>query len=253
MSGRKTPRQVPVRLIKAQPHLPANGVPGALSMRRLPEITSTVSLAGLEFARAAVRDLLGNLKPTHRPGRDQRFRDLLVRDLRGAQVVGLVGEDLELQVRARVLQSFGKPTLVSFDLVILDPQNRLQHAREVYLARTAGRELEFAGLEEPELHLADDGSVVVAGGRVVTTEEQSALAVLATDLLDRAARAMWDNPELAPVAVRGRMLVGPTQAEDDEETLLLDLRDIGYPDEIARAEDLFERYGPPAFDRAWRP
>lgn len=253
MSNRKSRRRVPVRLLKAQPHLPAGGVPGALSMRRLPEITSSVSLAGLELARAAVRDLFGNLKPTHRPGRDQRFRDRLVRELHGAQVVGLVGEELELEVRARVLQSFGKPTLVNFDLVILDPQNRLQHAREVFLAHTAGRELELAGLDAPEWHVAEDGSIVAVDGRVISAEEQGAIAVLAADLLDRAARAMWDNPELAPVAVRGRMLASRTQTDPDEETLLLDLRDIGYPDEIARVEDLFERYGAPAFDQAWRP
>ncbi|MDN6566553.1 MAG: pyridine nucleotide-disulfide oxidoreductase [Actinomyces sp.] len=82
--------------------------------------------------------------------------------------------------------------------------------------------------------------------------EQPLAETVAHDLLDRVARAAWDNPELAPVAVRGRLLAaGPAGAEPT--TTLADMTSLGYEDEIARPADLYARYGAPASDPRWRP
>lgn len=74
-------------------------------------------------------------------------------------------------------------------------------------------------------------------------------AATAEDLLDRAVRAAWDNPELAPVAVRARLLLGGPESSE----VLTDMTSLGCEDETARPADLFTRYGAPASDPTWRP
>lgn len=99
---------------------------------------------------------------------------------------------------------------------------------------------------------------------------------VAADALDRAARAAWDNPEIAPVAVRGRVLLGggagsvpstapgvdgahvglgshTVAAEGPAPKVLADMTSLGCEDETARPADLYARYGSPASDPAWRP
>ncbi len=95
------------------------------------------------------------------------------------------------------------------------------------------------------------------------------------EILDRATRAVWDNRELAPLAVRGRVLSAPLAPgakesvhEDGADTatneridvtgpierlVLADMTAIGFEDEIARPADLYARYGAPASDPKWRP
>lgn len=220
---KKSPDRVPpLRLIRALPHLPSNRETSkSLSVRRLPQITSRTSIAGLSAVRSAVRGLLGNLKPTFPPGRDERFRNLIVEAVGGAEVLRTIQQEHATDVRAVVLEAFGKPTRVEFDLVVYDPDDRLHPLRE---------------------------------------------PVLAADLLYRAIRAVWDNPEMAPVAVRGRVVAvrrNPTadggtwnRAHSDQspdESVLLDARDAGFVEPLARAEDLYEHFGAPMSDPTWHP
>ncbi len=94
---------------------------------------------------------------------------------------------------------------------------------------------------------------------------------LVNDLLDRVSEAVWNNPVVAPVAVRGQILAKdadgaetPTAAAPSGENaaeghgepsvrVLADMRALGFDDETARPADLFDRYGPPASDPTWKP
>jgi hypothetical protein len=76
---------------------------------------------------------------------------------------------------------------------------------------------------------------------------------VAQDLLDRAVRAAWHNPELAPVAVRARVLLPVHKERDPSAKVLVDMTALGCEDETARPADLYARYGSPASDPNWRP
>ena len=97
----------------------------------------------------------------------------------------------------------------------------------------------------------------------VVLPAQDALAdpVTATLALDEVTRATWNNPEMAPVSVRARILVARTD-DNDEEGLaapgaqtdaVIDMTALGFADEIARPDELYDRYGAPECDPAWRP
>ena len=78
----------------------------------------------------------------------------------------------------------------------------------------------------------------------------------AIPMLDRVTRALWDNPEMAPVNVRARVLQstgGELEEPGAQSECLADMTTIGFADEIARPDELFARYGAPASDPAWRP
>ena len=78
----------------------------------------------------------------------------------------------------------------------------------------------------------------------------------AVPMLDRVTRALWDNPEMAPVNVRARVLQstgGELEEPGAQSECLADMTTIGFTDEIARPDELFARYGAPASDPAWRP
>ena len=78
----------------------------------------------------------------------------------------------------------------------------------------------------------------------------------AVPMLDRVTRALWDNPEMAPVNVRARVLRstgGELEEPGAQSECLADMTTIGFADEIARPDELFARYGAPASDPAWRP
>lgn len=85
--------------------------------------------------------------------------------------------------------------------------------------------------------------------------------VAATLALDEVTRATWNNDEMAPVSVRARILVARTD-DNDEESLaapgaqtdaVIDMTALGFADEIARPDELYDRYGAPEGDPAWRP
>ncbi|MDO4260411.1 MAG: hypothetical protein Q4C87_12910 [Actinomycetaceae bacterium] len=84
-------------------------------------------------------------------------------------------------------------------------------------------------------------------------------AVSPQENLDRATQALWDNPEIAPIALRGRVIrrsAGNGNGGSlpiDEGEVLADMRTLGFDDDIARPADLYRKYGPPAADPGWRP
>ena len=85
--------------------------------------------------------------------------------------------------------------------------------------------------------------------------------VAATSALDEVTRATWNNDEMAPVSVRARILVARTDDTDEEglaapgaqTDAVIDMTALGFADEIARPDELYDRYGAPECDPAWRP
>ena len=62
----------------------------------------------------------------------------------------------------------------------------------------------------------------------------------------------------APVSVRARVLVAHDEAGDLEAPgaqtdTVVDMSALGFADEIARPDELYDRYGAPECDPAWRP
>lgn len=259
-NNRPNPRKhTPLRMIRSEAHLPINkGDSGTGIHSVLPQIRGRSTIAALWFAQGTAKGLLGNIRPMRKPGRAERFRALLIDHLGSTPVVKEIRDHLGTDVRVDVFEAFGKPSLVSFDLVLLDPEDRLTGVRELYFARKAGKQID-----------STDGEGTETPGTVehdLSPEERGSLAVLTADLMERAVRVLWDNPEMAPVAVRGRIIaVHSTEYGKDlphtrgkltlerNESLLLDLTDLGYMDEIARVEDLYLKYGPPASDPLWKP
>ena len=83
-------------------------------------------------------------------------------------------------------------------------------------------------------------------------------ATAAAQALDAITRAAWNNPEMAPVSVRARVLEARGGADDLEAPgaqtdTVADMSALGFADEIARPDELYHRYGPPECDPAWRP
>ena len=83
-------------------------------------------------------------------------------------------------------------------------------------------------------------------------------ATAAAQALDAITRAAWNNPEMAPVSVRARVLEARGGADDLEAPgaqtdAVADMSVLGFADEIARPDELYHRYGPPECDPAWRP
>ena len=80
----------------------------------------------------------------------------------------------------------------------------------------------------------------------------------ATRALDAITRATWNNPEMAPVSVRARVLVahdevGDLEAPGAQTDTVVDMSALGFADEIARPDELYDRYGAPDCDPTWRP
>lgn len=105
------------------------------------------------------------------------------------------------------------------------------------------------GFGRPSLVSID---VVVASSDVLSEREA------ATRALDAITRATWNNPEMAPVSVRARVLVarddaGDLDAPGAQTDTVVDMSALGFADEIARPDELYDRYGAPECDPAWRP
>ena len=93
---------------------------------------------------------------------------------------------------------------------------------------------------------------------VVTSSDALSEREAATRALDVITRATWNNPEMAPVSVRARVLVAHDDADDLEAPgaqtdTVVDMSALGFADEIARPDELYDRYGAPECDPAWRP
>ena len=105
------------------------------------------------------------------------------------------------------------------------------------------------GFGRPSLVSID---VVVASSDALSERE------VATRALDAITRATWNNPEMAPVSVRARVLAAHDAADDLEApgaqtNTVVDMNALGFADEIARPDELYDRYGAPECDPAWRP
>ena len=105
------------------------------------------------------------------------------------------------------------------------------------------------GFGRPSLVSID---VVVAPSDALSERE------VATRALDAITRATWNNPEMAPVSVRARVLAAHDEAGDLEAPgaqtdTVVDMSALGFADEIARPDELYDRYGAPECDPAWRP
>ena len=105
------------------------------------------------------------------------------------------------------------------------------------------------GFGRPSLVSID---IVVASSDALSERE------VATRALDAITRATWNNPEMAPVSVRARVLAAHDEAGDLEAPgaqtdTVVDMSALGFTDEIARPDELYDRYGAPECDPAWRP
>ena len=105
------------------------------------------------------------------------------------------------------------------------------------------------GFGRPSLVSID---IVVASSDALSERE------VATRALDAITRATWNNPEMAPVSVRARVLVahdevGDLEAPGAQTDTVVDMSALGFADEIARPDELYDRYGAPDCDPAWRP
>ncbi len=196
------------------------------------KLTGFLPRTALEVARAAVRGMVGKALPKPSPGRSDKLLALVEAQVGELPLLSMFPNVGVPAVRLSIDEAFGKPLLVTVDLLFSD----LDHV--------------LADLDE---------------------DEQHALRVLVSDVLDRVVRLLWDNPLVAPIAIRGRVLVlrapGDEGAESSDdpgrfqnhlqvlpgEVLVVDMQGLGFVDEIARSEDLFDRYGPAASDPTWRP
>lgn len=206
---------------------PVNKVTAAGLRGRLPQIAGPLVIGALGVGAIGAGIAWRALSSTRGTGRTQRFTDLTsaaleVRfpssinqaDSGGSHPAGEAdrGERsprLHRSVNVEVGEGFGRPSLVSIDVVV------------------------------PE------GDVLVD-------------AVPAAKALDAVTRAAWNNPEMAPVSVRARVLAAHGDADDLEAPgaqteAVVDMTVLGFADEIARPDELYSRYGPAECDPSWRP
>lgn len=224
------------------------GVLGEHDKKKLPQINNPLTIAALGVGMRAVRSATHNLRPSFRPGRAERFRLRVLRSLQSSAALAEVERFGGFDIRVDVKESFGKPTLVSADLCISERQRKGIQKR-----------LEIEGKEIEESY-----------------------RVLVRDLLERMVEELWDNPEIAPVAVRGRIVAVPEGhdcAKPESHSslhfgerhfgerhlgdrhpqktsgvkVLMDMTNLGFEDEIGRPADLYDTYGAPASDPNWRP
>lgn len=175
--------------------------------RRMPQIANPLLIGAIGVGAIGAGIAMRAMRPQRRQGRSERFRDLLLESLEASGLSGIEGCAVE------VGEGFGKPSLVSFDVVAAPPSS------------------------------FDD----------------------AVRILETATRAAWDNPELAPIVIRGRVLRADASAGSDEggagknapdlpsRRLFADMTALGFADEIARPDELYASFGAPASDPTWRP
>ena len=189
---------------------------------RLPQIAGPLMIGALGVGALGAGIAWRALSSTRGTGRTQRFVDLATAALESgfplrvdeAGAGGGSGAEGVARAPRRVVhvevgEGFGRPSLVSID-------------------------------------------VVVASSDALSEREA------ATRALDAITRATWNNPEMAPVSVRARVLGAHDDADDLEAPgvqtdTVVDMSALGFADEIARPDELYDRYGAPDCDPAWRP
>ena len=184
---------------------------------RLPQIAGPLMIGALGVGALGAGIAWRALSSTRGTGRTQRFVDLATAALDSGFPLRVdeagAGEGAARAprrvVHVEVGEGFGRPSLVSID-------------------------------------------VVVASSDFLSEHEA------ATRALDAITRATWTNPEMAPVSVRARVLLAHDEADDLEAPgaqtdTIVDMSALGFADEIARPDELYDRYGAPECDPAWRP
>ena len=201
---------------------PVNKATSAGLRGRLPQIAGPLMIGALGVGALGAGIAWRALSSTRGTGRTQRFVDLATTALESDFPVraheagageGVAGEGVartpRRAVHVEVGEGFGRPSLVSIDVV-------------------------------------------------VTSSDALSEREAATRALDVITRATWNNPEMAPVSVRARVLVAHDEAGDLEAPgaqtdTVVDMSALGFADEIARPDELYDRYGAPECDPAWRP
>lgn len=202
---------------------------------RLPQIAGPLMIGALGVGALGAGIAWRALSSTRGTGRTQRFVDLATAALEsgfpmraneagdgeaGAGADGAPGADTRVHadgagraprrvVHVEVGEGFGRPSLVSID-------------------------------------------VVVSAADFLSQREA------ATRALDAITRVTWNNDEMAPVSVRARVLLAHDDATDLEAPgaqtdTVVDMSALGFADEIARPDELYDRYGAPDCDPTWRP
>lgn len=194
---------------------------------RLPQIAGPLMIGALGVGALGAGIAWRALSSTRGTGRTQRFVDLATAALdsgfplrvdeagagEGVTGEGVAGESVACAprrvVHVEVGEGFGRPSLVSID-------------------------------------------VVVSAADFLSEHEA------ATRALDAITRVTWNNDEMAPVSVRARVLLAHDEADDLEAPgaqtdTVVDMSALGFADEIARPDELYDRYGAPECDPAWRP
>lgn len=196
---------------------------------RLPQIAGPLMIGALGVGALGAGIAWRALSSTRGTGRTQRFVDLVTAALESGFPVraheagdGEEGTGADARVHAdgagraprrvvhvEVGEGFGRPSLVSIDVVV--------SAADVLSERDA-----------------------------------------ATRALDAITRVTWNNDEMAPVSVRARVLLAHDDADDLEAPgaqtdTVVDMSALGFADEIARPDELYDRYGAPDCDPTWRP
>lgn len=188
-------------------------------IRWRPEVNNRIIVWFLGLGQRITSALTENLRMVPPPGQEERFALRLRAALASSPLISESERVGGVGVQVQVRESFGKPTLVSVDLTLSEAQ--LDQIKQNILDPRQGK------------------------------AQRDTYNLLLSDLLERVVQEMWDNPEIAPVGVRGRFVI--TDGPDGKDRVLLDMRDLGYVDETARPGDLYARLGSPASDPAWRP
>ena len=191
---------------------------------RLPQIAGPLMIGALGVGAIGAGIAWRALASTRGTGRTQRFTDLVSSALEAAfpetfidhaatsgsraPVEGAPGAPRRV-VNVEVGEGFGRPSLVSIDVV-------------------------------------------------VSAADELALVEAATRALDVATRVTWNNDDIVPVSVRARVLLAHDDASDLEapgaqSNTVVDMSALGFADEIVRPDELYDRYGAPEGDPAWRP
>lgn len=184
---------------------------------RLPQIAGPLMIGALGVGALGAGIAWRALSSTRGTGRTQRFVDLATAAL-----------DSGFPVRAHEAG---------------DADGSAQEPRRVVHVEVG------EGFGRPSLVSID---VVVASSDALSERET------ATRALDAITRATWNNPEMAPVSVRARVLVahdevGDLEAPGAQTDTVVDMSALSFADEIARPDELYDRYGAPEHDPAWRP
>lgn len=222
-------------------------------------------------ARRGARFVKGSTKSSASSSRMRRLGHLRHPLLIGALGVGAIGAGIALSSLRPVRRSGRADRFRTLILTSIPPQQ----LQGIDVRVDVGE-----GFGKPALVSVDLG--------VNEAENNEDLQV--TELLDAVTRVLWNNGELAPVAIRARFLQVTTSSDvpvSDEDpdgneggedgkaprhrdesagelarhahdtqrsvTELANMMTLGFSDEIARPADLFARYGAPESDPTWRP